>query len=215
MARFEFWIVAGPNGAGKTTLVQTQPIRDLLPHVRFLNPDDHARALLVQRGHRGFADAPAPILQQAFLDAANAVEGELQTALRRGEAVGVETVLSSGKYQPLVDLVRGRGGYVGLIYVALASPELACARVGRRVQAGGHDVPAAKIIARWRRSFANLAWFAAHASAFWVFDNSDENPEVPPRLMAAGQSGALDFLESSAGDALRTSLRSLPRIQIS
>jgi predicted ABC-type ATPase len=211
VARPEFWIIAGPNGAGKTTLVQARPIRDLLPQVRFLNPDDHARALLMQRGHRGFGDAPAPALQQAFLDAANAVEHALQTALRRGEAVGVETVLSSGKYRSLVELVREQGGFVGLIYVALASPELACARVTRRVQAGGHDVPAEKVRARWQRSLTNLPWFAAHASAFWVFDNSDESPEVPPRLMAAGQSGTLAFLESSAGDALRTSLSSLPR----
>lgn len=137
----------------------------------------------------------------------------LQTALRRGEAIGVETVLSSGKYQPLVELVRGQGGFVGLIYVALASPDLACARVARRVQAGGHDVPAEKIRARWQRSLANLPWFAAHASAFWVFDNSDEHPEVLPRLMAAGRSAVMDFLESSAGEALRTSLSSLPPVQ--
>lgn len=211
MARPEFWIVAGPNGAGKTTLVQAHPIRDLLPQVRFLNPDDQARSLLIQRGHRGFADAPAPALQQAFLDAANAVEQELQTALQRSEAVGVETVLRSGKYRPLVEFVRGQGGFVGLIYVALATPELACARVARRVQAGGHDVPAEKIRARWQRSLANLPWFAAHASAFWVFDNSDENPQVPPRLIATGRSGALDFLGPSASDGLRTTLSSLPR----
>lgn len=213
MVRPEFWIIADPNGAGKTTLVQAHPIRHLLPQVRFLNPDDRAHVLLIQRGQRGFADAPATALRRAFLDAANAVEGELQTALRRGEAVGVETVLSSGKYRPLVELVRGQSGFVGLIYVALASPELACARVARRVQAGGHDVPAEKVRARWQRSLANLPWFAAHATAFWVFDNSDENPDVPPRLMAAGRSGALDFLEPSAGDALQISLSSLPRNQ--
>jgi len=168
---------------------------------------------LVQRGHRGFAEAPAPALQQAFLDAANAVERDLQTALHCGESVGIETVLSSGKYRPLVELVRGQGGFVGLIYVALASPELACARVARRVRAGGHDVPLEKIRARWQRSLANLAWFVAHASAFWVFDNSDENPDVPPRLMAAGQRGGMDFLEPSASESLRNSVSGLPRIQ--
>lgn len=181
--------------------------------MRFLNPDDHARGLLLQRGQRGFADAPVPVLQQAFLDAANAVERELQAVLRHGEAVGVETVLSSGKYRPLVEFVRGQGGFVGLIYIALASPELAAARVARRVQTGGHDVPPDKIRARWQRSLANLPGFAARASAFWVFDNSDENPAVPPPLIAAGRSGALDFLEPFAADALRNSLNHLPRLQ--
>jgi len=33
-------------------------------------------------------------------------------------------VLSSDKYRPLVNAVRDQGGFVGLIYVALATPEL-------------------------------------------------------------------------------------------
>lgn len=211
MARPEFWIVAGPNGAGKTTLVQAHPIRHLLPGVKFLNPDDRARHLLAQGGYRTFSEAPAAALQAAFLDAANAVEAELRTALHRGEAVGVETVLSSDKYRPLVEFVRGQGGFVGLIYVALASPEIACARVTRRVRAGGHDVPAEKVHARWHRSLANIAWFAAHASAFWVFDNSDENPDLPPRLVASGQLGRLEFLDAPANAPLHKVLDSLPR----
>lgn len=132
MRRPEFWIVAGANGAGKTTLVQAHPIRNVLPQVKFLNPDDHARALLRQHGYRGFSDAPPPALQKAFLEAANAVETELEASLRSGEAIGVETVLSSDKYQPRVGFVREPGGFVGLIYIALASPELACARVFQR-----------------------------------------------------------------------------------
>lgn len=107
----------------------------------------------------------------------------------------------------------GQGGYVGLICIAVASPELAGARGARCVHTGGHDVPPDKIRARWHRSLANLPWFAARASAFWVFDNSDEHPEVPPPLTAAGRSGALDFLDPSAADALQNSLRNLPRLQ--
>ncbi len=213
MARPEFWIVAGPNGAGKTTLVQAQPIASLLPRVKFHNPDDIARGLLVQRDYAGFVDAPEQSKHEAFLAAANMVEAELQAGLHRGEAVGVETVLSSNKYRPLIEFVQKQGGFVGLIYVALASPELACLRVARRVRAGGHDVPTEKIHARWQRSLANLTWFAARASVFWVFDNSDENPGVPPLLVATGRRGAVDFLDASVSEALRLSLASLPRFQ--
>lgn len=213
MPRPELWIIAGPNGAGKTTLVQSHPIASLLPGVMFLNPDDIARGLLVRRGYVGFGDAPEPAAQEAFLAAANVVETELQAGLRRGEAAGVETVLSSDKYRPLVELVHQQGGFVGLIYIALASPELACHRVARRVRFGGHDVPVDKIHSRWHRSLANLAWFAARASAFWVFDNSDENPDVPPRLVAAGRRGALEFVEASMYEPLQASLSSLPRSQ--
>ena len=123
MAKPELWIVAGPNGAGKTTLVQAHPIGTLLPRVTFLNPDDFARKLLAQRGYGGFADAAESIQRESFLAAAQSVAAQLEAGLRRGEAVGVETVLSSDKYRPLVELVREREGFVGLIYVALASPE--------------------------------------------------------------------------------------------
>lgn len=211
MPRPELWIVAGPNGAGKTTVVQAHPLGDLLPRVKFFNPDDVARYLLVQKGYTGFADSPEQIQHGAFLAAADTVAVELQTAVGRGEAVGVETVLSTGKYRALVDLVRGRNGFVGLIYVALASPELACARVARRVRAGGHDVPLDKIRARWRRSLTNLAWFVSHVSAFWVFDNSDENPDLAPQLIATGKGGFIEFQAPTISESLRDALSSVPR----
>lgn len=211
MARPELWIVAGPNGAGKTTLVQAQPIRRLLPHVTFFNPDDEALILLTRQGYHGFSDAPEPVRRRAFLTAAEAVASLLNAALARVEAVGVETVLSSDKYRPIVDAIRAQQGFVGLIYVALASPELACARVAHRVRAGGHDVPTDKIHSRWQRSLANLGWFAANASAFWIFDNSDENPAHPPMLAAQGAAGMLTYLDARANQALYDSLSMLPR----
>ena len=98
-----------------------------------------------------------------------------------------------------------------LIYVGLTSPELACARVARRVRAGGHGVPPEKIAARWHRSLANLGWFAAMASAFWVFDNSDQHPDQPPFLAVTGKEGFLDFLAATANPSLLAALAGLPR----
>lgn len=98
-----------------------------------------------------------------------------------------------------------------LIYVTVVSPEVACQRVARRVRAGGHDVPVEKVQARWHRSLSNLARFAARGWAFWVFDNSDERPEVPPRLVATGRLGVVEILDPSAGNALLSSLSTLPR----
>lgn len=207
----EFWIVAGPNGAGKTTLVQAHPIRLLLPAAHFVNPDDVALGLLRARGYRNFFEPSESILHAAFLEAANRVEQQLRAALQNGQPIGVETVLSSDKYRPLVNTIREQGGFVGFIYIALASPDLACRRVRKRVGSGGHDVPLEKIRSRWSRSLANLSWFAQSASAFWVFDNSDENPDVPPTLAAHGQNGRLHFLEPSANDVLRRAVADIPR----
>ena len=119
------------------------------------------------------------------------------------------SVLSTDKYRQSVEAVRQSGGFVGLIYVALSAPELACQRVAARVRHGGHDVPSDKIAARWERSLDNLAWFASHATAFWVFDNSNSDPNRPPLLAASGRFGKLDFLAEDTFPRLRSAVSTI------
>ena len=211
MERPELWIVAGPNGAGKTTLTRTEPITRLLPHVHFFNPDEVTLQKLYEHGFASFVDAPSEMLITLFVESANEVATTLETALRNGEAVGVETVLSTDKYRPLVEFVREQNGFFGLIYVALSSPELACERVLARVGQGGHDVPLNKIHDRWQRSLDRLPWYAARASEFWVFDNTDSNPDVPPQLVAHGKRGAIHLLEDRVFPELHQALSALTR----
>jgi predicted ABC-type ATPase len=133
------------------------------------------------------------------------------TAVTAGEPAGVETVLSSGKYRPLVEEARAAGGFVGLIYVALSSPAIARERVAARVRRGGHGVPDEKVDRRWKRSLDCLVWFAERASAFWVIDNSDSDPTRPPVLMASGKSGVLEFIADQVSPDLGTALAAMPR----
>ena len=205
----ELWIVAGPNGAGKTTCVQKEPISKLLPGVTFLNPDDRTLTKLRAAGYRGFVDAPVDVQTKLFIESANEVFDELEQAITVGRAVGVETVLSSDKYKQLVDSVFQAKGFVGLFYVALASPAIAKKRVAERVRRGGHGVPDEKIKGRWQRSLDNLAWFARHATAFWIFDNSDWNAATPPTLVAVGKHGKLEHLASAAFLEMKAALASL------
>lgn len=207
----ELWIVAGPNGAGKTTCVQAEPISRILPAVRFLNPDDVTKQLLIARGHIGFADAPADVQLELFGQAATQVEKHLVEAVARGESIGVETVLSTSKYRKVVEDVRRLGGLVHLIYITVASPDIAIRRVAVRVSRGGHDVPAEKIADRFHRSHANLTWFAANASHFWVIDNSGSDPAVPPVMTAYGSNGLLDHLDPDSPEPLAAALSALRR----
>ena len=200
------WIVAGPNGAGKTTCTQREPISKLLPSVQFLNPDDRSREKLIRQGYAGFAAAPENVRTAAFFESADEVFNELSRAVAAAESVGVETVLSTDKYRTVVEAVRQAGGFVGLIYVALESPALACQRVAARVRRGGHDVPVDKVEARWERSLDNLPWFARHATAFWIFDNSDSNLSLPPLLVARGRFGAVEFLAEDIFPRLRSAV---------
>jgi predicted ABC-type ATPase len=207
----EFWIIAGPNGAGKTTCVQREPISGIIPDVMFLNPDDRTLAKLQASGFRGFADAPPNVQSQFFAESADDVFAELTRALQENKPVGVETVLSTPKYGPLVEATIAAGGFVGLIYVALSSAALATQRVKARVKQGGHAVPDDKIARRWERSLDQLAWFAARASAFWVIDNSDSNPQNSPKVLATGKFGSLEHLDADAFEEMKKALSTLSR----
>jgi len=154
--RPKLWLIAGPNGAGKSTVVQSPGFERVLPGVNVWNPDSIARELLQARGYSGFADAPIDEQLQAFVRAAEMIAGMLDECVTRCIPVGVETVLSTGKYKPLIERVLAVSGFFGLIYICLQSPELACERVAQRVLEGGHAVPDDKTRNRWHRSLANL-----------------------------------------------------------
>lgn len=206
----QLWIVAGPNGAGKTTCVQKEPIASILPDVRFLNPDDRSLLKLQAAGFGGFADAPEPEQTRCFIDSANEVYAEVHAELIAGRSVGVETVLSSEKYRPLVNVANESKGVVGLIYIALRSPSISSERIADRVRRGGHSVPESKLPVRWQRSLDNLAWFARRATVFWVVDNSESNADAPS-LIATGKQGRIELLCDTAFPELKTALSSLPK----
>jgi len=207
MERAALWIIGGPNGAGKTTLASHPRFRRLLRGVRLLNPDELALEKLRATGRRGLHDATADELRRCFIEAAETIERELRAALAQREAIGVESVLSTRKYCPLVEEVAAAGGFFGLIYIALKNPELARERVARRVAQGGHDVPTEKLAARWSRSVENLGWFASRATRFWVVDNSDSTPGITPKLIAIGGAGRIETLDADAIPEITAGLR--------
>ena len=56
----------------------------------------------------------------------------------------------------------------------------------------------------------NLSWFARMSTAFWVIDNSDSDPALPPKLVATGKAGSgLEFLADDAFPELKTALLSI------
>lgn len=208
-ARPQLWMVAGPNGAGKSTCVLKEPLAKLLPGIPFLNPDDRTRDKLLSLGYRGFADVPDTLLSRLFVESAEEIFRQLQDAVATDQAIGVETVLSTNKYRPLVESVNSRNAYFGLIYIALSSPRIACERVAIRVRLGGHGVPPDRIEERWRRSLVRLPWFARRASHFWVIDNSDSDPARAPRLIAWGRGGQLESADNDVFQEMRDALQQI------
>jgi len=163
------WIVAGPNGSGKTSIYDNADIEDLGRSVWIINPD-----ALSQR----ICDIELLEPLAANLEAVRRIERWLYASIEAHQTVGVETVLSTPKYRALVLTARERKFTIRLIYVLLKSPQLNIGRVRLRVAKGGHDVSSEKILERREKSLGQLPWFLAHADDAWLFDNSDEKPEL-------------------------------------
>jgi len=114
--------------------------------------------------------------RRANLAAVTRIFDWLKASIAAHQTIGVETVLSTGKYRELVREAHARGFEVRLIYVLLKSVELNIQRVKMRVRKGGHNVPRRKIIQRRQRSLEQLPWFLENADLAWVFDNSGAKP---------------------------------------
>lgn len=167
--RPRFWIVAGPNGSGKSTAYGHGDVAGLDGSVWIINPD-----LLTVR----LRDAEYLEAISANLAAVQRIERWLDASIEVHQTIGVETVLSSPKYQRLVEKAKAHGFEVCFVYVYLKSVELQLERIRARVAKGGHDVPPDKVIARRERSFEQMPWFFVNSDRAWVFDNSSDSPEL-------------------------------------
>jgi len=103
---------------------------------------------------------------------------------RQRVTFGFETTLASRSFAPWLRL-RLEGGYaVHLVFLWLASPELALARVARRVQLGGHDVPEEVVRRRYATGLRNFfGLYRPLVSSWRVYDSG---PQLP-RLIASGR----------------------------
>lgn len=117
-------------------------------------------------------------LVDANLLAGQRIQSWLEASIEAYQTIGVETVLSSSKYRPLVLHAKSRGFRVKMIYVLLRSTELQLERIRFRVAEGGHDVPDAKVVARRERSFNELSWFVQNVDECFIYDNSTGEPEL-------------------------------------
>lgn len=137
------WIIAGPNGSGKSTSYNRTDIEGWGGSVWIINPDLLTQHLIDQEGIA--ADT-------ANREALDRIATWLYASLSVHQTIGVGTVLSSFKYRRLMRIARSFGYRIRLIYVVLDDVALQNARIRKRVEQGGHDVPPDKVAARSARS---------------------------------------------------------------
>ena len=172
MSQPVFTLIAGANGAGKSTLTSGNP--DSFSASSLLDPDTFARPLRSTRPATPIA-AGREVLRLASL------------YLSRGETFTVETTLSGKNYLSLMRTARVKGFDVVLVYIGTEDVEINLARIAKRVQGGGHDVPEVDVRRRYRRSFDNLPVATVYADHSLLFDNSSlQGYQLVALLSAAG-----------------------------
>lgn len=156
-------LIVGPNGAGKTTVYEylVAPDRPGLP---FVNADRIASSRFPGReSEQAYAAAR---IAAAARDALIAARLDFCT----------ETVFS---HLSKVDLVLAAvaAGYDVVLHVVMIPLALSGPRVAARVTAGGHDVPTAKLAARYARLWPQVVTALPHCYRAIFYDNSrDDGP---------------------------------------
>lgn len=190
-----FLIVAGPNGSGKSSSYRDTEIEQSGRTIWIVNPD-----VLTVR----IRDVEGLALADANRAAVERIEAWLDASIDVHKSVGVETVLSTGKYRRLVEKAKDLGFAVWLVYVVLDSPRRNIERVRLRVRKGGHDVPDEKVRSRYTRSLEQLPWFLDEADEAWIYDNSG----AEPRRIGEKSRGVI-ALDESALPAVVDAIRSI------
>lgn len=191
MARPQLWVFAGPNGAGKSTLAD-RFVRDRIPIV---NPDNIARDL-PRRPDGGLAE----------LEAGKRALQERAQRTAAGQSFGFETTLSGQSELRAMRTAKEAGFKVNLVYVGIPDANYSAARVGSRVEAGGHDVSAADTDRRYPKSMANLPVAMSIADRSLIVDNTDRHHRLV-MVREHEQSRVIGTMPQWARDALPAELR--------
>ncbi len=159
-------VIAGPNGAGKTTFA-----REYLPKdagvIHFVNADLLAAGL-------------SPLSpESAVLAAGRWFLMELDRLSKARLDFAFESTLSGLTYLGRLKRWKAAGYRIEIIYLRLATPQLALHRIAARVKQGGHNVPRADVLRRFDRGWKNfMTAYRLQADAWTVYDNSGDRPKL-------------------------------------
>jgi predicted ABC-type ATPase len=128
----------------------------------FVNADEIARGL-------------SPFNEAAVaLAAGRLMIGRMRDLVRTRTAFAFETTCSGLAHVDFLRRCRARGWRITLLYLWLPSVEMAIERVARRVEQGGHDVPADTIRRRYEKGVSNMAkLYLPLAETAAIYDNGD------------------------------------------
>lgn len=169
-------VIAGPNGAGKTSAAPDL-LREAVGIDAFVNAD------VIAQGLAAFSPESA-----AFV-AGRIMLRRIEELARAREDFAFESTLAGRSTHRILTGLVGVGYDVHVFYLWLPSPDLAVARVRRRVETGGHDVPEPVIRRRFWKSLVNFDRLYRPVTATWrLYDGS----VLGGRPLIARGAGALE-----------------------
>lgn len=133
-------IIAGPNGAGKTSFANEYLSSEL--RFDFVNADEIARNVPAEFSTQEISEIRAGRIMLERIEELVATRADF----------AIETTLASLIYAKKIPDWRELGYTVSLIYLRLPTVQDSLARVKKRVQAGGHDIPEEVIRRRFSKS---------------------------------------------------------------
>jgi predicted ABC-type ATPase len=111
---------------------------------------------------------------------------------RERASFAVESTISGRSLQRVIQQLAGAGYETRLIYLWLPEPDLAVARVQKRVRLGGHDVPEEDVRRRFYRSLVNFETVYRRIVDEWkVYHALQPLDEPEPRIIAYGAGDAV------------------------
>ncbi|GHV40858.1 ATPase AAA [Synergistales bacterium] len=153
-------VIAGPNGSGKSTITEDLEQEPDFPSL-YINADEIKK-------NEGISD----------IEAWKKADAQREDALNKRESFAFETVFSHPSKVELMSYAKELGYDIKLYFVCTQDADVNVARVKRRYQNGGHDVPEDKIRSRYVRSMEILKQSLPIADEAAIFNNSWKNPEL-------------------------------------
>jgi predicted ABC-type ATPase len=158
------YVIGGANGSGKTTVA-----RRLFPN--FLDVFEYVNADEIASGLSPFNP------ESVAIQSGRLMLERLDTLVQERADFAFETTLAARSFAHFLRGCKSQGYTINLIYFWLQTPELAIERVHRRVESGGHNIPAEVIRRRYERGRKNLTQLYLPLCDKWiVYDNSRDDP---------------------------------------
>lgn len=182
-------LICGPNGAGKSTSAP-DILQGSLMVDEFVNADTIAHGLSAFRP------------EKAAIKAGRVMLARLRELALEKANFAFETTLSSRAFAAWIAELKQSGYRFSLVFLWLASPELAVNRVRERVLNGGHNIPEDVILRRYEAGLFNFFRVYRPVADNWRFyDNSNA---FAPIKIACGEG---DFLETVMDKGIWKSLK--------